>query len=148
MCIASSLGPSSCSSSRLPVEPRPAPSSPVCGLVSMSCPRGKTSSSASGGRPRGGGGDAQGWRACQQILKPQGLCRDTLAQCEPLLDAMPTATVRQEFRAYLKVQLETAKRLGLDDAGLPISSDAIASLFGVAKRHGVGQTQEAAALTR
>jgi len=27
---------------------------------------------------------------------------------------------------------------------LPISSDAIASLFGVAKRHGVGQTQDAA----
>ena len=28
--------------------------------------------------------------------------------------------------------------------GLPISSDAIESLFGVAKRHGVGQTQDAA----
>lgn len=89
-------------------------------------------------------GDTQGLLACQQILKTQGLCRDTLAQCEPLIDAMPTATVRQEFRAYLEVQLETAKRLGLDDAGLPISSDAIESLFGVAKRHGVGQTQDAA----
>ena len=55
---------------------------------------------------------------------------------------MPTATVRQEFRAYLEVQLETAKSLGLDDGGLPISSDAIESLFGVAKRHGVGQTQD------
>jgi hypothetical protein len=89
-------------------------------------------------------GDAQGLLACQQILKTQGLCHDTLAQCEPLLDAMPTASVRQEFRAYLDLQFETAKRLGLDDVGLPISSDAIESLFGVAKRHGVGQTQDAA----
>jgi hypothetical protein len=89
-------------------------------------------------------GDAQGLLACQQILKTQGLCHDTLAQCEPLIDAMPTATVRQEFHAYLEVQLETAKRLGLDAIGLPISSDAIESLFGVAKRHGVGHTQDAA----
>jgi hypothetical protein len=41
-------------------------------------------------------------------------------------------------------QLETAKTLGLDYVGVPISSDAIASLFGVAKRHGMGQTQHAA----
>jgi hypothetical protein len=52
--------------------------------------------------------------------------------------------VRQEFRAYLEVQLETAKTLGLDHVGLPISSDTIESLFGVAKHHGVGQTQDAA----
>jgi hypothetical protein len=89
-------------------------------------------------------GDAQGLLACQQILKTQGLCHDTLAQCEPLIDAMPTATVRQEFHAYLEVQLDTAQSLGLDDVGLPISSDAIESLFGVAKRHGVGHTQDAA----
>jgi hypothetical protein len=89
-------------------------------------------------------GDAQGLLACQQILKTQGLCHDTLAQCELLIDAMPTATVRQEFHAYLAVQLETAKSLGLDNVGLPISSDAIESLFGVAKRHGVGQTPDAA----
>src|SRR5216683_223475 len=57
---------------------------------------------------------------------------------------MPTAAVRQEFRAYLEVQLETAKTLGLDHVGLPISSDTIASLFGVAKHHGVGETQDAA----
>ena len=45
---------------------------------------------------------------------------------------------------YVQVQLETAKTLGLDHVGLPISSDTIASLFGVAKHHGVGQTQDAA----
>jgi hypothetical protein len=89
-------------------------------------------------------GDAQGLLACQKILKTKGLSHDTLAQCEPLLETMPTAAVRQEFRAYLEVQLETAKTLGLDHVGLPISSDTIASLFGVAKHHGVGQTQDAA----
>ena len=89
-------------------------------------------------------GDAQGLLACQKIVKTQGLCHDTLRQCEPLIEAMPSAAVRQEFRAYLDVQLETAKTLGLDHIGLPISSDSIESLFGVAKQHGVGQTQDAA----
>ena len=51
------------------------------------------------------------------------------------------AALRLEFRAYLAFQLETAKTLGLDHVGLPISSDAIESLFGVAKHHGVGQTR-------
>ena len=56
---------------------------------------------------------------------------------------MPSAALRREFTAYLDFQLETAKTLGLDHVGLPISSDAIESLFGVAKRHGVGETQDA-----
>lgn len=88
--------------------------------------------------------DAQGLLACQEILKTKGLSHDTLAQCQPLICAMPSALVRQEFEAYLEYQLATAKTLGLDQVGLPISSDAIESLFGVAKRHGVGQTQDAA----
>ena len=40
----------------------------------------------------------------------------------------------------LSSQLETAKTLGLDHIGLPISSDAIESLFRVAKHHGAGET--------
>jgi hypothetical protein len=88
--------------------------------------------------------DANGLLECQKILKTQGLCQDTLAQCEPLRATMPTAAGRQEFRASLEVQLETATTLGLDHVGLPLSSDTIASLFGVAKHHGVGQTQDAA----
>jgi len=88
-------------------------------------------------------GDASGLLACQQIVKMQGLSHATLAQCEPLLDTMPSAAVRQECRAYLAYQLETATTLGLDHLGLPISSDAIESLFGVAKRHGIGETQDA-----
>ena len=88
--------------------------------------------------------DACGLLECQKILKTQGLSADTRGQCEPLIDAMPSAALRLELRAYLEVQLATAKRLGLDHVGLPISSDTIESLFGVAKHHGVGQTQDAA----
>src|SRR5713226_6924944 len=88
--------------------------------------------------------DAQGLLACQKILKTKGLSPDTLAQCKPLISEMPSVRLRLEFGAYLEYQLATAKTLGLDHVGLPISSDAIESLFGVAKRHGVGQTQDAA----
>ena len=56
---------------------------------------------------------------------------------------MPTAALRLEFTAYLEYELQGAATLGLDQVGLPISSDTIESLFGVAKRHGVGETQDA-----
>jgi hypothetical protein len=88
--------------------------------------------------------DAMPLLACQKLLKTQGLSHDTLAQCEPLIDTLPSQAVRREFAGYLQSQLETAKTLGLDQLGLPISSDAIESLFGVAKHHGVGQTPDAA----
>src|SRR6266487_3772501 len=89
-------------------------------------------------------GDASALLACQKILKTTGLSHHTLAQCEPLIEAMPSAALRLEFSAYLAFELETAKTLGLDHVGLPISSDTIESLFGVAKQHGVGETQDAA----
>jgi hypothetical protein len=88
--------------------------------------------------------DAQGLLEGQKILQTKGLSPDTLAQCKPLISAMPSAPLRLEFAAYLAYQLETAKTLGLDHVGLPISADTIASLFGGAKRHGVGQRQDAA----
>jgi hypothetical protein len=82
--------------------------------------------------------------ACQKLLKTQGLSHDTLAQCAPLIDPSPSPAVRRACAGSLPYQLETAKTLGRDQGGLPISSDAIASLFGVAKHHGVGETQDAA----
>src|SRR5438132_3345778 len=87
--------------------------------------------------------DALGLLECQKILKTKGLSHDSRAQCEPLIATMPSSALRQEFRAYLDFELETATTLGLAHIGLPISSDAIESLFGVAKRHGVGETQDA-----
>lgn len=87
--------------------------------------------------------DAVPLLACQKILKTQGLSHDTLAPCEPLIDAIPSAVVRRDFVTYLQGQLETATTLGLDEGGLPISSDQIESLFGLAKPHGVGEIKDA-----
>jgi hypothetical protein len=81
--------------------------------------------------------------ACQKILKTRGLSHDTLSECEPLLDTMASVRVRQEFSRYLHYQLEMATRLGLDEVGLPISSDPIESLFGLTKQHGVGPVKDA-----
>ena len=88
--------------------------------------------------------DAEGLLACQKMLKTPGLSHDTRAQGEPLIDAMPSAALRRELRASLAVELETATPLGLAHLGVPISSASSASLFGVAKHHGVGPTQDAA----
>jgi hypothetical protein len=87
--------------------------------------------------------DAHGLLECQKLLKGKGLSHDTRAQCEPLIATMPSCALRQEFRASLDFELETATTLGLDHVGVPISADAIEALFGVAKRHGVGETQDA-----
>ena len=86
--------------------------------------------------------DAVPLLACQKLLKTQGLSHDTLAQCEPLIDAIPSQAVRREFTGYLQYQLQTATTLGLDQVGLPISSDAIESFFGLAKQHGMGEMKD------
>lgn len=87
--------------------------------------------------------DAVALLACQKILKTRGLTHDTLHECEPLLDTMASVRVRQEFSRYLHHQLATANQLGLDEVGLPISSDPIESLFGLTKQHGVGPVKDA-----
>ena len=87
--------------------------------------------------------DAVALLACQKMLKTRGLTHDTFSECEPLLDTMASVRVRQEFSRYLHHQLETAKQLGLDEVGLPISSDPIESLFGLTKQHGVGPVKDA-----
>ena len=86
--------------------------------------------------------DAVALLACQQMLKTRGLTHDTLHECEPVLDTMASVRVRQEFSRYLHHQLETAKQLGLDEVGLPISSDPIESLCGLSKQHGVGPVKD------
>jgi hypothetical protein len=87
--------------------------------------------------------DAHGLLECQKILKTKGLSHDTRDPCEPLIATMPSCALRQEFRASLDFELKTATPLGRDHVGVPISSDAIASLCGVAKLRGVGETQDA-----
>jgi hypothetical protein len=73
-----------------------------------------------------------------------GRSHDTRAQCAPLIAALPSAAVRRECRASLACELETATPRGRDPLGVPISSESLAALCGVAKPHGVGHTQDAA----
>ena len=80
---------------------------------------------------------------CQKMLKTQGLSHRTLTKCEPLINAISSSPVRRDFASYLQVQLATATTLGLAEVGLPISSDPIESLFGLAKQHGVGEVKDA-----
>jgi len=87
--------------------------------------------------------DAVPLLACQKMRTTQGFSHDTLAQCTPLIDAIPSSPVRHECARALQYQLQTATTLGLDGVGLPISSDPIESLFGVAKQHGVGEIKDA-----
>lgn len=87
--------------------------------------------------------DARPLLACQKLLKTQGLSHATLTQCDPLVAAIPSAAVRGPFTHYLQAQLEIATTLGLAEVGLPISSDPIESLFGLAKQHGTGEFKDA-----
>lgn len=87
--------------------------------------------------------DARGLLECQKILKHEGLSHTTRAKCEPVIETLASAALQREFRAYLDFELSTATMLGLDHLGLPISSDAMESLFGVVKRHGTGDIQDA-----
>jgi hypothetical protein len=87
--------------------------------------------------------DATPLLECQKIFKAKGLSRQTMAQCEPLIQSIPTEPLRREFRAYLESQLDTARELALDGIGLPISTDPLESLFGLAKLHGTGQIKDA-----
>lgn len=87
--------------------------------------------------------DALALLECQKILKVKGLSHESLAQCGPFIEAMPTAPLRSKFVSYLESQLHTACLLGLDEVGMPISSDPVESLFGLGKQHGVGEIKDA-----
>ncbi|MBF0186101.1 MAG: hypothetical protein HQM06_17165 [Magnetococcales bacterium] len=87
--------------------------------------------------------DAAALLDCQKILKNNGLSRKTYLQCEPIIESIPSLAVRRDFTDYLHTQLDTATTLGLADIGMPISSDAIESLFGLTKQHGTGEIKDA-----
>src|SRR5713101_9941789 len=55
----------------------------------------------------------------------------------------PSSTVRRGFEAWMDKHLGMATALGVDAVGLPISSDLIASLFGVAKQRSQGPIKDA-----
>ena len=88
--------------------------------------------------------DAAPLLECQKLLKVKGLSHDTNQACQTLIKGIPSGSpIRSGFTTWIKDQLQVAETLGLAETGLPISSDPIESLFGVAKRHGVGETKDA-----
>jgi hypothetical protein len=87
--------------------------------------------------------DAAPLLECQKILKAKGLSHATFAQCEPLIRSIPSGAVSRDFLTYLHRQLDTATALGLQEIGLPVSSDQIESLYGLGKQHGAGETKDA-----
>ncbi len=88
--------------------------------------------------------DAKPLLACQKILKTKGLSHDTYRECLQLVETIPPRSpVRIGFTAWIDRQLLVAQNLGLAHAGMPVSSDNIESLFGVAKQHGTGEIKDA-----
>lgn len=88
--------------------------------------------------------DATPLLACQKLLKTKGLSYETGQECEALIEVIPPSSpVRIGFTNWIEEQLQVAEALGVAETGLPISSDPIESLFGVAKNHGAGETKDA-----
>ena len=81
----------------------------------------------------------------QKILKNRGLSSETVEECKEILreSVAPSSIVRIGMMNWLDNHLAIAKGLGLADAGLPITSDSIESLFGVAKDRGTGPVKDA-----
>jgi hypothetical protein len=88
--------------------------------------------------------DAQALLACQKLLKDTGLSPTSYQACQPLLETLPAqSAVRQGFMAWADQHLSICRTLGLEQTGMPITSDTIESLFGIAKQHGVGTIKDA-----
>lgn len=88
--------------------------------------------------------DAAPLLECQKVLKTKGLSQDSYRECQQLIETIPALSpVRKGFEAWAEEQLMVAKVLGLENAGMPISSDNIESLFGVSKQHGTGKIKDA-----
>ena len=87
--------------------------------------------------------DASPLITCQALLKNKGMSQQTLSECLPIINSIPNAYIRENFMNWMEQQLKTAVTLGVDQHGLPVCSDCIESLFGVAKRHGTGEIKDA-----
>ena len=88
--------------------------------------------------------DAETLLQCQGVLKVKGLSEQTAQQCHEIIEAIPPLSpVRQGFEAWMARHLDTARELGLETLGLPISSDPIESLFGVVKQRSQGPMKDA-----
>src|SRR3990167_3805345 len=81
---------------------------------------------------------------CQKIIKNNGLNKNTYAQCQEIIDVIPAASsIRIGFNQWANQQLEIAETLGMNNIGLPVSTDQIESLFGIGKHHGTAEIKDA-----
>ena len=80
---------------------------------------------------------------CQKILKTKGLSLDSFNECQLIIKQIPSESIRLGFDSWLNAHLIKAKSLGLEIIGMPVCSDIIESLFGVAKQHGTGKIKDA-----
>lgn len=88
--------------------------------------------------------DADTLLKCQKLLKTKGLSQVTYNECQNFVEAIPErSAVRGGFESWIREQLLLAREIGLDKVGMPVSSDCIESLFGVAKHHGTGEIKDA-----
>ena len=88
--------------------------------------------------------DAKALLQCQHILKTKGLSQATYRECQAWIEPIPSSSsVRIGFTHWAEEHLQVAAQLGLAHTGLPISSDTIESLFGVAKRQGTAEVKDA-----
>jgi hypothetical protein len=87
--------------------------------------------------------DVEPLMACQKILKNKGMNQKSFDECRPIINTIPNSYIRDGFMDWLERHLIMANTLGLHQIGMPISSDCIESLYGVAKRHGTGEIKDA-----
>jgi hypothetical protein len=87
--------------------------------------------------------DAEPLIVCQKILKNNGLSQKSVDECRLVGNTIPNQHIREGFTGWLDRHLAVAKTLGLHEIGMPITSDSIESLFGVAKQHGTGEIKDA-----
>jgi len=88
--------------------------------------------------------DAMPLLECQQILKTYGLNMEIYKRCKEILNSIPQRSqVRIGFIIWMETQLMVAESLDMGNIGMPISSDNIESVFGLAKTHGTGDVKDA-----
>jgi len=81
---------------------------------------------------------------CQKILKQKGLSQQTYEKCQELIKSIPAhSPIRNGFTAWADKQLACANQLQANQEALPISTDQLESLFGLAKKHGTGDVKDA-----
>jgi hypothetical protein len=80
---------------------------------------------------------------CQKILKTKGLSLDSFNECQLIIQNIPSDSIRPGFASWLDAHLIKAKFLDLEIVGMPVCSDIIETLFGVAKQHGTGKIKDA-----